>query len=182
MKLMSRVGKKPIIVPETVKVGLEGSRVKIKGPKGELEHILPEGVSVQLENEKIFVRASNESKSALWGLTRALIANMIIGLTEGFSKQLEIVGVGWNAQVKEKILLMKLGFSHPVNFPIPEDIKIQTPKPTQILVSGIDKQKVGEVSAAIRGIFPPEPYKGKGIRYAGEQVRKKLGKKAAGTK
>jgi len=175
---MSRIGKNPIVIPKDVKVEVKGSIVAVQGPKGSLTRNIPNRLAVELKDEKVFVTRSTDSRSdkALHGLIRVLIFNMIKGVTEGYSKQLEIVGVGFRAEVKGESLNMQLGFSHPVNFLIPKDIKMQTPKPTQILVSGIDKEKVGEVASEIRRIFPPEPYKGKGIRYSGEYIKKKIGK------
>ena len=175
---MSRIGKNPVTVPKEVKVEINERVISVEGPKGKLTREIPRGLSVEHKEGKIFVTRSSDTKftKALHGLTRVLIANMIKGVIEGYSKQLEIVGVGFRAEVKGDKLTMQLGFSHPVNFPIPKNIKIETPKQTQIVVSGIDKEKVGEIASEIRRIFPPEPYKGKGIRYAGEFVKKKIGK------
>lgn len=175
---MSRIGKNPVTVPKEAKVEINERIISVEGPKGKLTREIPRGLSVEHKEGKIFVTRSSDTKftKALHGLTRVLIANMIKGVIEGYSKQLEIVGVGFRAEVKGDKLTMQLGFSHPVNFPIPKDIKIETPKQTQIVVSGIDKEKVGEIASEIRRIFPPEPYKGKGIRYAGEFVKKKVGK------
>lgn len=175
---MSRIGKKPIQIPKNVKVNINGGIISVEGPKGKLTYEINPDIKVEIKDGQINVsRNSNEKLTmALHGLTRTLINNMIIGTTEGFQKELEIVGVGFRAQVSGKKLIMQLGFSHPVEFHIPEGIVIETPKPIQIIVKGIDKQKVGEVAAEIRAIYPPEPYKGKGIRYVGEYVRKKVGK------
>lgn len=175
---MSRVGKNPISIPKEAKVEVKEATVYIEGPKGKLSRALPLGFLLELKDGKLTVirQRNNKNDKAMHGLTRVLIANMIKGVVDGYSRQLDIVGVGFRAEVKGENLVMQLGFSHPVNFPVPEGIKIQTLKPTQILVSGIDKQKVGETAARIRRIFPPEPYKGKGIRYTGEFVRKKIGK------
>lgn len=178
---MSRIGKKPIVIPEGVKIELKDRILFVEGPKGNLNKALPERIEIEINNNQIFVKRKSDNKmdKALHGLYRALILNMIKGVTEGYSKELEIVGVGYKAQVKDNVLTMHLGFSHPVNFIIPEGIKIETPKQTQIIVRGIDKEKVGEVAAQIRKISPPEPYKGTGIRYAGEFVRRKIGKAQA---
>jgi large subunit ribosomal protein L6 len=175
---MSRIGKKPILIPKEAKVEINGEIISVEGPKGKLARKIPAGFTWELKDGKLFVNRPSDNKShkALHGLIRVLIVNMVKGVMEGYSKELEIVGVGFRAEVKGNNLNMQLGFSHPVNFPIPEGIKIQTPKQTQIVVSGMDKEKVGDTAARIRRIFPPEPYKGKGIRYAGEYVKKKIGK------
>lgn len=175
---MSRIGKNPIVIPKDAKVEFKQGIISVEGPKGKLARQIPSGFTLEVKDEKLFIKRSGDSKAdkALHGLTRVLIANMIKGVVEGYAKQLEIVGVGFRAEVKGESLNMQLGFSHPVNFSIPPGIKIETPKQTQIIVSGIDKEKVGETAARIRRIFPPEPYKGKGIRYLGEYVKKKIGK------
>jgi len=178
---MSRIGKKPIIIPNGVKVVANDRKISVEGPKGKTQMDLPERINVSLKDNTIQVTTDSESKTqrAMHGTVRALIVNMIKGVSEGYTKQLEIVGVGFRAQVQGNILNMQLGFSHPVNFPLPSGIKIETPKQNQIIVSGIDKKLVGQVAADIRRILPPEPYKGKGIRYEGEFVRRKLGKAVA---
>lgn len=175
---MSRIGKRPVILPNNVKCNINENTVVIEGPKGKLNFQIPQGIKVKTEDNKIVVERTSDEKNirALHGLTRAMINNMVIGVTEGFQKELEIVGVGYRAQVQGKKLVMQLGFSHPVEYPIPEGITIETPNPTTIIVKGIDKQKVGEIAAEIRAFYPPEPYKGKGIRYRGEYVRRKAGK------
>ncbi|MDP2938820.1 MAG: 50S ribosomal protein L6 [Candidatus Omnitrophota bacterium] len=175
---MSRIGKNPILIPENVKVNIAESQVIIEGPKGNLIQAIPTYIKVEVKENSIIVTRLNETKQTKsnHGTIRALLFNMVKGVVEGYQKELEIQGVGFRAQTKDKILNMQLGFTHPVNFPIPEDIKISTPKPTNIIVQGIDKFKVGEVAANIRRVFPPEPYKGKGIRYVGEYVRRKQGK------
>lgn len=180
---MSRIGKKPLTVPKDVKIEVKDTLVFVEGPKGKLNRILPGQITIEIKDSQLFVKRTGDTKldKALHGLCRALISNMIKGVTEGYVKELEIVGVGFKAQVKENNLNMQLGFSHPVNFRIPEGIKIETPKQTAIVVRGIDKEKVGEIAAEIRKIYPPEPYKGKGIRYAGEYVKKKVGKSAQAT-
>jgi len=178
---MSKIGKRPIPVPKEIKVSLTEGSLQIEGPKGKQSFILPPGIKATLkENNLLLTRNGDEKQTkSFHGLARAQIFNIIKGLKEGFSKELEIVGVGFRAQVSGKTLVLNLGFSHPVNFPIPEGIVIETPKPTQIVIKGIDKQKVGETAAEIRSVFKPEPYKGKGIRYVGEFVRKKAGKAVA---
>jgi large subunit ribosomal protein L6 len=175
---MSRIGRKPIIIPKDVKIEIGQEDVSVQGPKGILKQKVPQGIALESKDGQIFVKRSVDDKviRALHGLVRMLIFNMIKGVTEGYSKELEIVGVGFRAGVQGNNLTLQLGFSHPVNFPIPEGIKIETPKQTQIVIRGIDKEMVGEVAARIRAIFPPEPYKGKGIRYLNEFVRKKVGK------
>ena len=178
---MSRVGKRPINIPQGIKVQKQDNVVYVEGPKGKLNHSLPQGINIDIKDNMIVVTRSTSGKQQreLHGLARALIANMIKGTTEGFSKQLEIIGVGFKAQVSGKKLVLNLGFSHPIEYQIPDGITIETPKPTQIVVKGINKQAVGEVAAEIRDFYKPEPYKGKGIRYVGEYVRKKAGKTVA---
>jgi large subunit ribosomal protein L6 len=175
---MSRIGKKTVTIPDKVKVNLDNEVLTVEGPKGKLQHRLPYGIKVEIKDKDIVVRCSSDSKiqRSLHGVTRTLIANMVKGVVDGFSKELEIVGVGFRAQVQGKNLNLQLGFSHPVNFPIADSIKIITPKPNRIIIEGIDKVLVGEIAAQIRRIYPPEPYKGKGIRYVGELVRRKQGK------
>jgi large subunit ribosomal protein L6 len=177
---MSRIGRKPITIPNGVAVAVEGSTVKVKGPKGELSRTFEPSMKIRVENNEVLVeRPSDEKRErALHGLTRALLANMVQGVTEGFKKTLEIVGVGYRAEKKGKNLVVSVGYSHPVNYPEPQGITLSTPAPTTIVIEGIDKQKVGQVAAELREFRPPEPYKGKGIRYQGEQVRRKAGKTA----
>ena len=178
---MSRIGKKPIPMPKGVDVTIDGTTVKVKGPKGELTHTFPAGMKIRLENGEVLVERPTEEKTdrALHGLTRALLANMVQGVSEGFRKALEIVGVGYKAEKKGKNLVVTVGYSHPVEYPEPEGITLSAPTPTTIVVEGIDKQKVGQVAAELRQFRKPEPYKGKGIRYQGEQVRRKAGKAGA---
>lgn len=175
---MSRIGKNPITVPANVKINIADSSVVVDGPKGKLQQAIPYGIEVKAKDNTIVVARLNNTKQSKsnHGTIRALLANMIKGVVDGYQKDLEIQGVGFRAQVQGQVLNMQLGFTHPVNFPIPEGIKILTPKPTQIQVQGIDKFKVGEIAANIRKVFPPEPYKGKGIRFVGEYVRRKQGK------
>jgi large subunit ribosomal protein L6 len=181
---MSRIGKKPLAIPAGVKVEVKDGTVFVEGPKGKLDRKLSLRISVEIKDNQVFVKRAGDIKSdkALHGLFRALINNMLKGVTEGYKKELEIIGVGFKAAVQGNTLNMQLGFSHPVNFPVPEGIKIETPKPTQITITGIDKEKVGEIAHEIRAICPPEPYKGKGIRFLGEYIKKKVGKAQATTK
>ncbi|NWF92605.1 MAG: 50S ribosomal protein L6 [Syntrophaceae bacterium] len=178
---MSRIGRMPVVLPKEVKVTCEPSKVEVAGPKGHLVHHLPPGISVSADGAKVSVQRSDDSRTSksLQGLTRSLIANMVTGVTRGFEKRLEIVGIGFRADVQDNFLKLSLGFSHPVLFPIPQGIKIEVEKQTQITIKGIDKQQVGDVAAELRSIKPPEPYKGKGIRYVGERIRKKVGKAKA---
>lgn len=181
---MSLIGKKLIAIPEGVKVESKEGVVYVEGPKGKLERKISGRISVEVKDNQIFLKRGGETKvdKSLHGLYRALVFNMVKGVTEGYSKEMEIIGTGFKAQVQGNKLNMQLGFSHPVNFTIPEGIKIETPKQTKIVIQGIDKEKVGEIAAEIRAIYPPEPYKGKGIRFAGEFVKKKVGKAQATTK
>jgi len=180
---MSRVGKNPIPVPSGVQVDLKGNHIKVKGPKGELERTLHPDMIVEVSAEEVLVKRPTESKQhkSLHGLTRTLVANMVEGVSNGFKRNLEIEGVEYRAELKGKALVMALGYSHPVRYEPAEGIAIEVPDPKKISVVGIDKQKVGQAAAEIRGFRPPEPYKGKGIRYVGEQVRRKAGKAAVGT-
>jgi len=176
---MSRVGKKPILIPEDIEVKLEGNKITIKGPKGELSREFRSELKIEIRENKIMVLPAIETKrtKAFWGLTRALIFNMINGVKEGYEKKLEIEGVGFKASLDGDNLLLNVGFSHPVKVKTPEGIKFLVEKNT-IIVSGIDKEKVSQTAATIRKIRPPEPYKGKGIKYAGEKIQRKVGKKA----
>ena len=176
---MSRIGKKPVSVPSGVTASVEGQIVKVKGPKGALQFVVPDEVSVKMEDGKVKVDPRNESKRArsMWGTSRTLVANLMTGVTKGFEQKLEINGVGYRAAVQGKNLQLALGYSHDVVYPIPEGIAIVTPKPTEIVITGIDKQKVGQVAAEIRDYRPPEPYKAKGIKHAGEYIFRKEGKK-----
>ena len=176
---MSRIGKKAVAVPSGVTANVEGQTVKIKGPKGAMQVVLPDDVVVKLDQGAVKVDPRNETKRArsMWGTSRTLVANLVTGVTKGFEQKLEITGVGYRASVQGKNLQIALGYSHDVVFPIPEGIAITTPKPTEIMIVGIDKQKVGQVAAVIRGFRKPEPYKGKGVRYAGEYIFRKEGKK-----
>lgn len=176
---MSRIGKKPVPVPGGVTATVEGQEIRAKGPKGELSVVLVEEVLAKMTDDGIEVSPRDESRRAraMWGMSRTLVSNVITGVSDGFTKALEIQGVGYRAQVQGEDLVLSLGFSHEVRYPIPEGIGIACPKPTEITISGIDRQKVGQVAAEIRRYRPPEPYKGKGVRYAGEYVFRKEGKK-----
>jgi large subunit ribosomal protein L6 len=175
---MSRIGRKPVPLPKNVTAAMDGHRITVKGPKGELERLLPPAMKVVVENGAVIVtRPSDENEhKALHGLTRTLVANMVAGVTAGFSKQLEIVGVGYKAEQRPYGLQLALGFSHAIEYKAPKGIKLTAPQPTQIIIEGADKEMVGQVAAELRSLRPPEPYKGKGIKYVGEQVRRKAGK------
>jgi large subunit ribosomal protein L6 len=177
---MSRIGRKPIEVPDGVTVELAPGRVSVKGPKGELEQVISSEMTVEREDATLTVGRPTDrgEHRALHGLTRSLIANMVEGVVDGYEKRLEIQGVGYRAQLKGRTLELALGFSHPVSIAAPEGIDFEVPQPTEIVVRGIDKQLVGQVAADIRKRRPPEPYKGKGIRYRGEHVARKVGKRA----
>lgn len=176
---MSRIGKKPVGLPKGVTAKLDGQTVKVKGPKGELQVTLPAEVEVALGDDGVTVtpRKEMDRAAAMWGLSRTLVNNLVVGVTDGFSQKLEIQGVGYRAAVQGQNLNLQLGFSHDVAYPIPQGISIVAEKPTMLTVSGMDKQLVGQVAAEIRSYRKPEPYKGKGVRYAGEYVRRKEGKK-----
>jgi large subunit ribosomal protein L6 len=176
---MSRIGKKAVAVPSGVTAGVEGQTVKVKGPKGALQLVLHDDVQARLDGGaiKIDPRAETRRARAMWGLARSQVANLITGVTNGFERRLEITGVGYRAAIQGKNLQISLGYSHEILYPIPEGIAIATPRPVEIVVTGIDKQKVGQVAAEIRSFRPPEPYKGKGVKYAGEYIFRKEGKK-----
>jgi large subunit ribosomal protein L6 len=176
---MSRIGKKPVALPKGVTASVDGQTVKVKGPKGELSVKLVPEVSAKVDEHGITITPDKAQERAgqMWGLSRSLVNNLVVGVTQGFNQKLEIQGVGYRAAVQGKTLNLQLGFSHDVPYPIPAGISIVTEKPTSISISGIDKQLVGQVAAEIRGWRPPEPYKGKGVRYEGEYVRRKEGKK-----
>ena len=179
---MSRIGKRPVPVPAGVTVNIDGQTVKVKGPRGELSRAINPEIKLSLENGELTVaRPSDESRhKALHGLSRTLVANMVEGVTKGFQKNLDIVGVGYKAENRPYGLQLALGFSHPVEYRAPAGIKLTAPTPTSIVIDGADKEKVGQVAAELRSLRPPEPYKGKGIKYQGEQIRRKAGK--AGSK
>jgi large subunit ribosomal protein L6 len=176
---MSRIGKKPVAVPSGITANVEGQTVKVKGPKGTLSFVVPDDVTVKLDGGQIKVDPRDETKRARsqWGTSRTLISNLIAGVSKGFERRLEITGVGYRAAVQGKSLNIALGYSHDINYPIPEGITIATPRPVEIIISGADRQKVGQVAAEIREYRPPEPYKGKGIKYSDERIFRKEGKK-----
>lgn len=175
---MSRIGKQPITIPPKVKVEVKGQRVSVEGPKGKLNWELPQRTSIKLEKNILVIhRDGDDAKAkALHGLSRALVNNMIVGVTEGFVKKLEIHGVGFKAAVQGKVINLNLGYSHPINYPIPDQIKVTVDENTKITVEGPDAQVVGQVASEIRNFYPPEPYKGKGVRYSDERVVRKEGK------
>ena len=178
---MSRIGKQPITIPGGVDVSLDGQHVTVKGPKGTLEHDVPETITVSLDGDTLLVTRPDDERQnrALHGLTRSLVANMVTGVSDGFSRDLEIVGVGYRATAAGPTRLeLQVGYSHPISIEAPEGIEFEVPQPTEVIVRGIDKQLVGQVAADIRKRRKPEPYKGKGVRYKGEQVLRKVGKRA----
>jgi len=177
---MSRIGRQPVVVPDGVEITIEPDLVKVKGPKGELEERVSREIGIAQENGEILVTRSTDrgEHRALHGLTRSLIANMVEGVTNGYEKRLEIQGVGYRAQLQGNKLVLALGYSHPIELDAPDGIDFEVPQPTRVVVRGISKQAVGEVAAIIRKQRPPEPYKGKGIRYEGEYVARKVGKRA----
>ena len=176
---MSRIGKRAVPIPSGVTATVEGQTVKVKGPKGAMQVVLPDDVTAKMDkgSVKFDPRAETDRARAMWGTSRTLVANLMTGVTKGFESKLEISGVGYRAAVQGKNLQIALGYSHDVIYPIPEGISIATPKPTEVVVTGIDKQKVGQVAAEIREFRKPEPYKGKGVKYAGEFIFRKEGKK-----
>ena len=176
---MSRIGKRPVSIPGGVTAAVDGQVVKVKGPKGELKHVLVDQIMAKTGGDgiEIAMRADTNEARAMWGMSRTLVANLVTGVTDGFSKTLEITGVGYRAAVQGQKLQLQLGYSHEINYPVPQGIEVKCVKPTEILVSGIDKQLVGQVAAEIRRFRPPEPYKGKGVRYADEYIFRKEGKK-----
>ena len=176
---MSRIGKKAVAVPNGVTVTLDGQTVTVKGPKGQLAWTVADEIEVRQEGGELLLtkRVETTRAQAMWGLSRTLVNNMVVGVTQGYEQTLELVGVGYRAAMKGQALSMQLGFSHDVDIKPPQGVSFATPKQTEIKISGIDKQAVGEIAARIRRIRPPEPYKGKGVRYAGEKVRRKEGKK-----
>lgn len=175
---MSRIGKSPISIPAKVQITIDGSHINIKGPKGELSRVLPQAITVEQEGETLLVKRRDESRSSrqLHGLSRSLVANMVEGVSQGFQRRLEIQGVGYRAQVQGRNLTLTVGYSHPVQIEPPQGIQLAVEANTNVIVSGFDKELVGNIAARIRDVRPPEPYKGKGIRYAGEVVRRKAGK------
>jgi large subunit ribosomal protein L6 len=176
---MSRIGKKEVPIPAGVTANVTGQTISIKGPKGTLQLLLHDDVAVKMGSGAVKIDPRNDSKRAraMWGMSRSLLANVVAGVTKGFEKRLEITGVGYRAAIQGKNLQLSLGYSHDITYPIPDGIAITAPRPTEIVVTGIDKQKVGQVAAEIRNFRPPEPYKGKGVKYAGEYIFRKEGKK-----
>src|SRR5436190_17931203 len=176
---MSRIGKKPVSIPSGVTANVEGQTVQVKGPKGAMQVVLPDDVTVKMDSGAVKVDPRNETKRAraMWGTSRTLVSNLVTGVTKGFEKKLEITGVGFRAALQGKNLQLALGYSHDVVYAIPEGIAITVPKPTEIIIAGNDSQRVGQVAAEIRSYRPPEPYKGKGVRYANEFIFRKEGKK-----
>ena len=176
---MSRIGKKPVAIPAGVTVALDGQALSVKGPKGQLAWTVVDDIEIKHENNELILtpRADTKRSKAMWGLSRTLVANLVHGVSQGYEEVLELVGVGYRAALKGQSLSMQLGYSHDVDVPPPAGITFAVPKQTEVRVAGIDKQLVGEVAARIRRLRPPEPYKGKGVRYSGEKVRRKEGKK-----
>lgn len=178
---MSRIGKEPVVLPKGIKANLSGDKLVVEGAKGKLSMQVPPTITVSLTDQAIIVKRSSDEKpiKSLHGTVRALINNMVVGLTQTFKKDLDIIGVGYKAQLKGKQLILNVGFTHTVDMDIPEGIKVTVPNQTHVTIEGVDKYLVGQFTANVRATFPPEPYKGKGIRYSGEEVRKKLGKALA---
>jgi large subunit ribosomal protein L6 len=178
---MSRIGKKPIPIPKGVTVRLEGSTVVVQGPKGKLDTVLPTGIKVEQKDGNIVAIRENDSQAAVHGLARALVNNAVEGVTKGWTRELEIVGIGYRAEMKGKgMVVFNLGYSHPIEYPLPTGVEAAVdPKQTRVTLSGIDRQQVGQVAAEMRALRPPDPYKNKGVRYAGERLKKKVGKTGA---
>ncbi len=176
---MSRIGKKPVAIPAGVTARVDGQKVAFKGAKGELSFVVPDDVSVALEGNEVSVQPRSQEKRAraMWGMSRSMIANLATGVSKGFERRLEITGVGYKAAVAGKKLQLSLGYSHDIDFPIPDGIAITAPRPTELVITGIDKRAVGQIASEIRAFRPPEPYKGKGVKYAGEFIFRKEGKK-----
>lgn len=177
---MSRIGKKPIDVPRGASVDMDGAVAVVKGPKGSLRVPLPEGIRFERKDGHLTLARQDDEQAALHGLTRSLLANAVKGVTDGFERHLDIVGIGYRAESKGTSVTLTLGYSHPIEFPLPAGIEVAVEKMTHLVVKGADKQQVGEVAAKLRGLRPPDPYKNKGIRYTGERLKKKVGKAAAG--
>lgn len=179
---MSRIGKKPIDLPSGVKASMAGLKITIEGPKGKMDMAVRPDFKTEIKENKVYVNRPSDTKQdkATHGLIRSLINNMVTGVSVGYTKELEITGVGFKAQVQGKALNLQLSYTHPINYNIPDGLTIETPKPTQIVIKGVDKMKVGKAAAEIRDFYRPEPYKGKGIKYVGEHVRRKAGKAVAG--
>ncbi len=178
---MSRIGRKPIPVPPGVKIAI-GETLEVEGPKGKLSVPIPKGITIERDDGTLTVKRANDKLAPLHGLTRSLAANAVVGVSQGWTKELDIVGIGYRAEVKGRIATFWLGYSHPIEMLIPEGVELKVEKQTHVVVSGHDKQQVGQVAAIIRALRPPEPYKNKGVRYTGEKLRKKVGKAGAGGK
>ncbi len=178
---MSRIGKKPIAIPQGVKVAIQGNVVEVQGPKGKVQTTVPQGIRVEQQDGHIVALRENDEQAALHGLTRALVNNAVEGVTKGWTRELEIVGIGYRAEMKGKALVVfNLGYSHPIEYPLPSGVDCAIdPKQTRLTLTGIDRQKVGQVAAEMRALRPPDPYKNKGVRYAGERLKKKVGKTGA---
>jgi len=174
---MSRIAKQPVVIPMGVEVNLNGQHLVIKGSKGEMSMNIHDGVCVEHIDNELNVQIEKSKNVAMAGTMRALINNLVVGVTDGFEKKLELVGIGYRAQLKGNTLNLNLGFSHPVDYPVPKGVKIETPSQTEVIISGTDKQKIGQVAAEIRAFRPPEPYKGKGVKYADERIVRKEAKK-----
>jgi large subunit ribosomal protein L6 len=178
---MSRIGKKPIPVPQGVKINISGNNVEVQGPKGKLSTTVPRGIKVQQNDGTLVAVRENDEQAALHGLTRALLNNAVEGVTKGWTRELEIVGIGYRAEMKGKnTVVFSLGYSHPIEYPVPSDVQVAVdPKQTRLSITGIDRQKIGQIAAEMRGLRPPDPYKNKGVRYVGEKLKKKVGKTGA---
>jgi large subunit ribosomal protein L6 len=178
---MSRIGKQPVQLPKGVKASFANSSLLIEGAKGKLTLNIPQGVTLEISNDKVLVKRESEEKNirSLHGTIRAIINNMAKGVVDGYKKELDIVGTGYKAMMKGATLILTMGFSHPVEMPVSKDLKVTVPNPNRVIIEGADRQKVGQFAAVLRKIYPPEPYKGKGVRYVGEEVKKKLGKALA---
>jgi len=177
---MSRIGKKPIAIPKGVTVKVEGNTVLVQGPKGKLDTTLPAGIKIEQKDGNLVAIRENDSQAAVHGLARALVNNAVEGVTKGWTRDLEIVGIGYRAEMKGKTVVFSLGYSHPIEYPLPTGVDaVVDPKQTKIALTGIDRQKVGQVAAEMRALRPPDPYKNKGVRYAGEHLKKKVGKTGA---
>jgi large subunit ribosomal protein L6 len=178
---MSRIGKKPIPLPQGVKINVSGNTVEVQGPKGKLSTTVPRGITVQQNDGTLVAVRENDQQAALHGLTRALLNNAVEGVTKGWTRELEIVGIGYRAELKGKnTVVFSLGYSHPIEYPLPSEVQVAVdPKQTRLTITGIDRQKIGQIAAEMRGLRPPDPYKNKGVRYVGEKLKKKVGKTGA---
>src|ERR1700760_4739828 len=178
---MSRIGKKPIPLPQGVKINISGNTVDVQGPKGKVSTTVPQGITVEQNDGTLLAVRQDEQHAALHGLTRALLNNAVAGVTRGWTRELEIVAIGYRAELKGKhTVVFSLGFSHPIEYPVPADVQVAVdPKQTRLTITGIDRQKIGQIAAEMRGLRPPDPYKNKGVRYAGEKLKKKVGKTGA---